>query len=214
MASKMYGIDLSHWNGAPLSKLTSAEASVDAMQFLIAKATQGKAYKDKMFDTYMEYANTKGLLRGAYHFVTEDDVDAQAVNFISTIRPYGDTIPILDYENSVNVIAVSQTTVDGILLPLAEAVIKYTSTPPVIYASQYVFNSLDLSKIAKLGCGAWVAKYDGTETNVSVKNWKTPCMRQYSSSGLLKEFSGKIDLDVAFMSKSAWARYANPRLYK
>lgn len=213
MGSKIFGVDVSHWNTYK-EVTTSHYESLHDKDFVIAKATQGTDFKDNKFADFMRICEKHNILRGAYHFVTESDPYKQAINFVSTIRPYGDTLIALDFETSGGYMVVSQNTVDKYLLPLAKYVKEMTGVPPLIYASQSVFNCYDLSELRKLDCGAWVAKWDNITDPVKVNNWNNVAIKQYSSVGSIDELKGNTDLNVAFMTESAWRKYANPNLYK
>ena len=56
---------------------------------VIHKATQGIGFVDKMYIPRKQPALDAGLLWGAYHFGTADDVDDQVEHFIDTVQPDG-----------------------------------------------------------------------------------------------------------------------------
>ena len=165
------------------------------------------------FDNFMNIACGKGLLRGAYHFVSMTEPYEQALNFVSTVRPYGDCLLALDFEDSDGAMKVSQDTINNYLYPLAKYVKLMTGTPPLIYASKYVFDSYDFSEIRKLDCGVWVAKWDRITDKPTIKNWGSLiAIKQYTDKGSIDELVGNTDLNVAYMTKDVWKKYANPRL--
>ena len=210
--SKLIGVDVSHWNTYK-EKNKSHYMPLSSLDFMIAKATQGIGYKDSEFDNFMSIACAKGLLRGAYHFVSMTEPYEQALNFVSTVRPYGDCLLALDFEDSDGAMKVSQDTINNYLYPLAKYVKLMTGTPPLIYASKYVFDSYDFSQIRKLDCGVWVAKWDNITDKPSVKNWNNLiAIKQYTDKGRIDELVGNTDLNVAYMTKDIWKKYANPRL--
>ena len=216
--NKLIGVDVSHWNRYKEKKSTGSMMaepykSLSSIDFMIAKATQGIGYKDSEFDNFMNIACGKGLLRGAYHFVSMTEPYEQALNFVSTVRPYGDCLLALDFEDSDGAMKVSQDTINNYLYPLAKYVKLMTDTPPLIYASKYVFDSYDFSEIRKLDCGVWVAKWDRVTDKPTVKNWKSLiAIKQYTDKGRIDELVGNTDLNVAYMTKDVWKKYANPRL--
>lgn len=216
--NKLIGVDVSHWNRYKEKKSTdsiTAEShkSLSSIDFMIAKATQGIGHKDSEFDNFMNIACGKDLLRGAYHFVSMTEPYEQALNFVSTVRPYGDCLLALDFEDSDGAMKVSQDTINNYLYPLAKYVKLMTGTPPLIYASKYVFESYDFSEIRKLDCGVWVAKWDNTEGKPTIKNWNNLiAIKQYTDKGRIAELVGNTDMNVAYMTKDVWKKYANPRL--
>lgn len=210
--SKLIGVDVSHWNTYK-EKNKSHYMPLSSIDFMIAKATQGIGHKDSKFDDFMNIACAKGLLRGAYHFVSMTEPYEQALNFVSTVRPYGDCLLALDFEDSDGAMKVSQDTINNYLYPLAKYVKLMTGTPPLIYASKYVFDSYDFSGIRKLDCGVWVAKWDRVTDKPTVKNWGSLiAIKQYTDKGSIDELVGNTDLNVAYMTKDVWKKYANPRL--
>ena len=210
--NKLIGVDVSHWNTYK-EKSKSHYMPLSSIDFMIAKATQGIGHKDSQFDNFMNIACANGLLRGAYHFVSMTEPYEQALNFVSTVRPYGDCLLALDFEDSDGAMKVSQDTINKYLYPLAKYVKLMTGTPPLIYASKYVFESYDFSEIRKLDCGVWVAKWDNTEDKPTIKNWNNLiAIKQYTDKGKIAELVGNTDLNVAYMTKDVWKKYANPRL--
>lgn len=210
--NELIGVDVSHWNTYK-EKNKSHYMPLSSIDFMIAKATQGIGHKDSEFDNFMNIACEKDLLRGAYHFVSMTEPYEQALNFVSTVRPYGDCLLALDFEDSDGAMKVSQDTINNYLYPLAKYVKLMTGTPPLIYASKYVFDSYDFSQIRKLDCGVWVAKWDKITDKPTIKNWGSLiAIKQYTDKGSIDELVGNTDLNVAYMTKEVWKKYANPRL--
>lgn len=209
--NKLIGVDVSHWNR--YKEKNSHYMPLSSIDFMIAKATQGIGHKDSEFDNFMNIACEKDLLRGAYHFVSMTEPYEQALNFVSTVRPYGDCLLALDFEDSDGAMKVSQDTINSYLYPLAKYVKLMTGTPPLIYASKYVFDSYDFSEIRKLDCGVWVAKWDRITDKPTIKNWGSLiAIKQYTDKGRISELVGNTDLNVAYMTRDTWKKYANPRL--
>lgn len=223
MAEYLRGIDVSHHN-TPIKIQTIAEDKEIGLDFIIAKATEGWNFRDSAFDVYMSMANREGLLRGAYHYVnapnlTANSAETEAYNFVSMVRPYGDTLLALDFEESK---MLNQQGVDY-LFAVASTVKKVTGTPPLIYLSEAVLKRFDFSKIKSLGCGVWVAKWGNNAakslydvgwpyTKAYDGGFGTLAIQQISSKAELAGKEMPLDVDVAFMTRKAWAKYANPRL--
>ena len=89
-------IDISHHNEVYDFKMV-ASAGVWGV---IHKATQGKAYADPTYLIRRHQATAAGLLWGAYHFNTGDDVKSQVRWFIDKARPDDKTLLVLDYEDN------------------------------------------------------------------------------------------------------------------
>jgi lysozyme len=89
-------IDISHHNVVRDFKLAAAAG----VKGVIHKATQGRAYADPNYVHNRVMAEEAGLLWGAYHFNTGDDVKTQAKWFITKARPDDKTLLVLDYEDN------------------------------------------------------------------------------------------------------------------
>lgn len=90
------GIDVSHHSGE-----IDWHSLVDGgYAFVVVKASEGVDAPDPRFDDNWRGAAEAGLVRGAYHFyVTEDDPQAQADLFLSTVElRAGDLPPVVDIE--------------------------------------------------------------------------------------------------------------------
>jgi hypothetical protein len=89
-------IDISHHNTVKDLKAT-ASAGVWGV---IHKASQGRAYRDPDYAGRRKLAAAAGLLWGAYHFNTGDDVASQVDNFLKAAQPDPNTLLVLDYEDN------------------------------------------------------------------------------------------------------------------
>lgn len=89
-------IDISHHNTVKDLKAT-ASAGVWGV---IHKASQGRAYRDPDYAGRRKLATAAGLLWGAYHFNTGDDVSSQVDNFLKAAQPDPQTLLVLDYEDN------------------------------------------------------------------------------------------------------------------
>lgn len=219
--TRLWGYDVSHWNE---KLVTDNFLLCNPADFIIAKATEGYTYHDSRFDYYMALADRFGLLRGAYHYIKPDWGNRanlnplwEAKNFVAHVRPYGDALLALDFEEK------ELFNSEGIdyLAKVALYVKEFTGTAPLIYASESVIVSHDFKALVELGCGLWVAKWSGSygKSNIPSANrgqFSTTAIQQYTSKSLISD--GKVvaptslDGDVAYMTDLAWAKYANPRL--
>jgi lysozyme len=146
------GADISHHNG--VVDLDKAKAS--GLQFLFHKATQGTGYVDTRFYENQEKAVGAGLLFGAYHFGTGDDVPTQVKHFLATV---GDLkILVLDFEKNTS---------GGPSMTLAQAegfvdeVQTHTGRLPILYTGNWL---KDMNKQSELlcSCPLWLAQYSST----------------------------------------------------
>ena len=65
---------------------------------IIHKASQGTGYADPLFALRRTMATNTGLLWGAYHFGTGEDVNTQVDWFLKCSQPDDETLLALDYE--------------------------------------------------------------------------------------------------------------------
>lgn len=222
----LVGVDISHHNGSIMDKLK--QVITFPIHFVICKATEGTSFVDTRFDANMDNAEDMGLLRGAYHYVNSKDVhnaDAamkEAEHFVRRVRPYGDALLALDFEEKS---MLSQDGVDYLTL-VASRVKNLTGTPPLIYVSESVVKQFDFSGCVKVGCGLWVAKWmknrvpelnDGIQENEYAKavsgEFGITAIQQISDICNIHGITYNLDVDIANMSVEAWEKYANPRLY-
>lgn len=202
------GIDVSNWQrGIDLSKVTC--------DFVIAKATEGIGYVDKSCDGFIQQALKLGKKIGFYHFARptkNNDPVREADFFYENCKGYfGKAIPILDWEaeNKQNV-AYAKAWLDRVY--------QRSGVKPVIYMSESVVNSYDWSSVANADYGLWVAKYRDNNPDYNynmanagsrprVKWWKFYCMWQWTSTGRLSGYNGKLDCNVFYGDQSTWDAY-------
>lgn len=97
------GIDVSHHNNIISLNPPDSYRALDSIQFLIAKATQGKGFVDRRYKNHRDYAKERNLKFGAYHFLTrESNTFDQFKNFKKIVGKNIDIIPCLDIERYDN----------------------------------------------------------------------------------------------------------------
>lgn len=188
--------------------------------FAIIKATEGVDYVNPACNAQYASAKDAGKLRGLYHYASGGDAEAEAKYFIDNIRNYvGSAILILDWESYGNS-AFGKTDVAWCKRWL-DKVYALTGVRPMIYMSQSVVLAHDWSSVAK-EYGLWLAQYvvdarSGYKqdyTHGSTGAWQYPAIWQYTSGGYLSGWVGKLDLDIAYMDKEAWGKYAEVKKEK
>lgn len=202
------GIDLSHWQrGLDLNKID--------FDFVIAKATEGVKMVDKKCDPFIQEAIKLSKCFGFYHFARPEKNSAhdEAQFFYKNTRNYfGHGIPVLDWES------VGKYNVKWAKEWLDE-IYALTGVRPIIYMSEAVVNQYNWSEVAGANYGLWVAKYRDNKADINydmsnagkkpvVKWWKFYALWQWTSSGLLNGYNGKLDCDVFYGSVDAWKKYA------
>jgi lysozyme len=167
--------DVSHHNG----NVDFAKAKADGMIGVIQKATQGQANVDPTYTSNRKRAKAAGLLFGAYHFGTGSDGVTQADHFLSTAKPDGETLLVLDLEDNPQ----------GPSMPLEEArafathIVEATGRFPGLYSGHYIKERLGTSLDPVLAqCWFWLAQYGPTA--VVPVNWPSWTMWQYTDGAL------------------------------
>jgi hypothetical protein len=97
-------------------------------------------------------------------------------------------------------------------------VYELTGVRPLIYMSQSVTNRCNWSEVAK-NYGLWVAQYVVESRNGYKQDyahgvtgaWAGPAIFQYTSGGYLTGWNNRLDLNVAYMTKEAWNKYAGKK---
>ena len=200
----MQGIDVASYQ-------TGINFSQVPCDFVIIKATEGTSYVNPACNSQYDSAKSAGKLLGLYHYVKGNGAVAEANFFIDSIKNYvGSAILCIDWEAGGNVAWGNM----AYLRQLCQQVIARTGVRPLIYvqASAYA----PVSGVAKeLNCGLWVAQYANMSANgYQAHPWnegKYSCaIRQYSSTGRLPGWGGSLDLNIAYMDRGAWQKYANP----
>ena len=199
----LHGIDISNWQKG----LTIP----DGLDFIIAKATEGRTYVDRCCDGFIQQAIHKGMLFGFYHFARNNEPEAEAVFFRdNTIGYEGLGIPVLDIEDSE---------IGSWGSYARRFVDKYhaiTGVYPVVYCSASYLSRFDAYNIAR-DCGLWVAGYpDGSPRRVTeiprfpyhVEPWNAKAIWQFTNNGWIENWDEPIDADVAYLTREQWMLYA------
>lgn len=198
----MNGIDVSNWQ----SGINLAAVPAD---FVIMKATQGTNYISPDCDRQYQQAKKAGRLLGVYHYVAGGNAIAEADYFVNNIKGYiGEAILAIDWEAEQN----GAWGNEAYLEQLVRRVIERTGVKPLIYsmASRYA----QVATVAKkLDCGLWIAQYASNDpTGYQAHPWNEGAyacaIRQYTSAGRLPGYGGNLDLNIAYMDRNAWMKYA------
>lgn len=171
-AERVRGVDVSHHSG-DVDWLTVCRSGHG---FAYVKASEGVDDPDPRFAEHWRALWDLGMPRGAYHFyVTEDDPDAQADLFLSTVDLHpGDLVPVVDVELIGH--GTEPGWQDG-LRRFLDRVEGEVGVRPMIYTSPDFWD-------AHLGAGfdahpLWVSEYGVEEPRVPT-GWKTWHLWQYA----------------------------------
>lgn len=194
------------------------DVSEVAGDFVIIKATEGNVLTTSYYQEKAEEALEAGKLLGFYHFArTGSTAEGQAEYFVDAIKNYiGKAVLFLDWENTSYSDIRSEGT--GWCKTWLDTVYQLTGVKPLIYLNKYATTEYDFSNIAS-DYKLWVAQYADTDTHEGYQDdpwtsssgygaWAAPTLFQYSSTTRLSGFSGNLDVDKFYGSKSDWAALA------
>jgi len=198
----VYGIDVSHHNGV----INWNKVNPEQVQFVYCKATQGKTYKDEMFQTNFNELTRLKYKRGAYHFFTFSGVSAkdQIDNFLGCGIDFSsdEVLPaVLDiewqqgtalneYVKNNRSICVAKITdwLDGIKIA--------TGKTPVIYTAKGFWNDILGNPTGFEKYPLWVASYRNDKPTMP-GNWIDFFMWQFTESASVEGIIGNVDKDIA-----------------
>lgn len=192
------GIDISHNNTVTWSKLDPE------IKFVYCKATQGKGFKDPMFNSYWQYLKSTDLSRGAYHFLTVDvSAQDQADNFLSLGIDFSKPNvlpPMLDVEDQVPASLNLEITKDKsafiqLISDWISIVEKATSREVMIYSYKNFFRDY-LNNHSWIDNYLWLASYQSNPPGLPV-GYNKYDFWQYTEYGTIGGASsgGEFDLD-------------------
>lgn len=92
-------IDISHHNSGPIrGEIDFAAVGNAGIWGVICKASEGTGYADPTYDSRRALIKAAGLLHGAYHFNSGEDVTIQVERFFAQAEPDDSTCMVLDLE--------------------------------------------------------------------------------------------------------------------
>jgi GH25 family lysozyme M1 (1,4-beta-N-acetylmuramidase) len=198
----MNGIDIASYQ-------KGIDLSVVPCDFVIAKATQGTTYVNPDCSRAVEQGLALGKCMGVYHYVSGGDATGEADFFVDSCENWvGRAVFCLDWEQIQN----SAWGDEAYLERVARRVIERTGNPPVIYVQQSRMAAVKPVASA-LDCGLWIAQYANmNQTGYQDSPWNensySCAIRQYTSSGVLDGWGGRLDLNKFYGDATAWAAYA------
>lgn len=200
----MNGIDIASYQaGIDLSKVPC--------DFVIIKATQGTSYVNPDLDRAYKQAVECGKKVGFYHYCSKGGIVNEARHFVDTVagRP---GILCVDWEKDSND---NWGNVDY-CKELVKTIAKMSGRRPFLYMSKGVCRAYNWAGMGDYPL--WVAQYanytpTGYQSNPWTDKygygiWDKPAIFQYSSSGQLPGYSGRLDLDLCYLTPDQWDVYA------
>lgn len=209
--------DIPMLNGIDVS---SFQAGIDLTKvpgdFAIVKTTQGTWYTNTDWKRQAQSAQNGGKLLGLYHYAEARQPAALEADFFLLAAEHyiGKAVLFLDWERQDNSLFSGQQGVAWVKA-FMDRVHEKTGVWPLLYVQLSEVQARDWSSVAK-NSGLWLAQYIvGNRAGYyqdyahgATGAWNYPAIWQYTSGGFLQGYSGRLDLNVAYMSKEAWKAYA------
>lgn len=180
------GHDVSHFQGE-IDFAALANSDVD---FLYAKASEGRNTGDAQYSANRAGAQSVGLPFGSYHFyVTTEDPQSQVAHFLSVIGNIsGQLPPVVDVEtapgNGIDLAADVKT--------FMETVKSETGCAPLLYSNKSTWS--DYLKLDTDQYPLWLAEYSQTiKLPDGAKDW---VFWQHSDKSTAPGITGDVDADV------------------
>lgn len=152
---KGFGIDVSHHQGKINWDTLFHKPLTPAIQFVYAKATEGKGHIDREWEYNRAELIRKNIKHGAYHFFRPaTDPLEQAIHFLNIYKPRDtDLAPVLDVE----IEAVSDEVLFENMKIFLLEVEEKTGKRPVIYTSFHFYRTKFKNRFEEYKF--WVAAY-------------------------------------------------------
>lgn len=146
-------IDLSHHN----TVTSFQDVKEDGILGIIHKATEGKAYVDKEYDSRAVKARSVGLLWGAYHFGTQGDPNGQADHFLRIVNPGHGDLLVLDFEPNPREGTMSLAEAEAFV----QRIKHQTGRFPGLYSGQAFLKEQlgNCTDTILKNCFLWIARY-------------------------------------------------------
>ena len=187
---KVFGFDVSEYQGKIDWQKVSASDNDFPMKFVFIRATAGKDKTDSRFVANWKGAHNEGLVCGAYHYYRPNENSVkQADNFIKTVKlKKGDLPPVLDIEKIP-----SRQSLDSLRLGLQRwlnKVEKHYGIKPIIYSGESFY--ADFLKKEFKGYNLWIANYSFFEEEIR-KEW---LFWQFTDKASLEGIEGNVDVNI------------------
>lgn len=206
-AYPVHGVDISRWN----RDINWPVAQAAGVSFAFIKATEGGDHIDPEFQRHWSDARRAGVPRGAYHFWYHCRSGAeQARWFMENVpREAGALPPVLDLEwpRSRN----CPTRPDGdhvrreatVFLDMLE---RHYGQRPVVYTTPDFYKDTDLGR---LRAEFWLRAVADHPSNVYPgQRWS---FWQHTGTGVIRGFTGEVDINAFVGSPGEWAAWLNRR---
>lgn len=206
----MRGVDVSNW------QCDIDTYALDA-DFVVAGATWGVGGfgnaclvngVNQAANYQLGRASDSGKSIGVYHYAMGNSAVAEADFFVDNVAGYiGRAVLALDWESADNPRFGNGAWIDA----WVRRVYERTRVWPVIYIQASALGQL--SAYVREHCGIWVAQYaSNAVTGWQSRPWNYgvygEAMRQYTSTGYISGYTGRLDLNYFRGEKWQWDAYA------
>lgn len=148
---------------------------------VIHKSSQGNRFADVAYEARRQKAKAAGLLWGAYHFNTGDDIPSQVEEFLQYADPDRDTLMALDYEDN----SASEMSIDE-CADFLDLLGSRLNRKPIIYSGNRIREQLPKASAATQAFVAshklWLCEY-GHVAKVPVP-WESYFLWQFTGDGV------------------------------
>ena len=187
-AAEVIGIDISHHQGKiNWDDLKFADGG-RAVDFVVAKATEGTDHKDKDYASSKAACEKKGIPFGAYHYFKPNVPSGlQASHFVKTAKlGSGDLIPVLDIEEKG---LLSAAELRAGVCEWLRAIEGTYGVKPVIYCNlDYYYRYFSTAEFKDYKF--WIAAYTRDFLAIPYVLW------QQTDKGILDGIKEKVDVDI------------------
>jgi lysozyme len=187
---KVFGIDVSHYQGRILWDSLKIARAEFPMHFVFIRATAGKDGADTEFARNWKGAAQAGLIRGAYHYYRPDENSLQqAESFIKRVKlGKGDLPPVLDIEKIPA--GQSMDSLKSGLKKWLSRVEGHYGTRPILYSGESFYT--DFLKAEFEGYDLWIANYSFFADEIK-KEW---LFWQFTDKGSIGGIEGDVDVNI------------------
>lgn len=177
------GIDISKWQGTNLDWSAIRNAG---FSFAFLRASSGST-EDSTYELNRERATKAGVLLGGYHyFYPQVNIPTQVELLARLVDSKVELPAVLDVEEAgLN---------EGLVFQFLDSYEKLTGRIPMIYTSAYKWHTLvGRNKTWAARYPLWVAHYTTAANPILPDAWKTWSFWQFTSSGSVPNYAGRID---------------------
>ena len=190
-ADKIYGIDVSKWQGTINWAVTAPTIS-----FAVIRASYGSAGLDDKFAVNRAGAEAQNLPIGFYHYCYPqlNTAASEADNFCNRVGTLkAGQFAVLDFEETIT------STVVQWCKDWLDAVYARLGARPLIYINLSINNSLNWSPVVNANYGLWLARWDeNRDAAAPATDWSFCAMRQYSATQSIAGITGNVDGDTFY----------------